>query len=178
LNETGVATKLSIKHAIYNRVKKSYEQVIRDISYTKEMHSHIQRDLGFDIFVGLKTRQRTLNLFSEKRRIKELSKQLRNGPGLERLPGDYRELRRMIKELPFFRRANNEPQFTDEEAMEVVRHVGVKYFPSKRHIYLPEDKADEMYFILRGKVLAGVSNGLQKRASQLISDKYVERKHS
>ena len=79
-------------------------------------------------------------------------------------------------ELPFFKRKGNEPKYGEEEAMEIVRNIKVKFFPPKKHIYLPQDTTSEMFFILRGKVLCGVASAKDKNTHEILPDKYVERK--
>jgi hypothetical protein len=107
--------------------------------------------------------------------VKELCKQIRNEPDpSQRLPADYKFLRKMIMEMPFFKRPINEPQMSDEEAMEIVRHIKVRYYPPKRHIYLPDDTTHESFYILSGKVLVGVKK--HNKAADIIPEKYIEKK--
>jgi hypothetical protein len=55
-----------------------------------------------------------------------------------RMPTDYKDLKKMVMQLDFFNKPRNGEQYGEEEAMELVRHIKLKYFPPKKHIYFPE----------------------------------------
>lgn len=90
-----------------------------------------------------------------------------------RTPTDYKDLKRMVMDLNFFSKPPNGEQYGEEEAMELVRHIKLKYVPPKKHIYFPGDLSHECYFILRGKVLAGVHSDMD-RNRQFFTEKYKE----
>jgi signal-transduction protein with cAMP-binding, CBS, and nucleotidyltransferase domain len=91
------------------------------------------------------------------------------------MPADYKDLKRMVMELDFFKKPRNGEQYGEEEAMELVRHIKLKYFPPKKHIYFPEQYSHECYFILRGKVAIGVHSDMDRNKA-LFNEKQAETK--
>lgn len=56
--------------------------------------------------------------------------------------------------IPFFKKNSD---YTAEEAMELLKHCKIKFFPPMTGIYYPGDLNHDFYFILRGKVIVGVN---------------------
>jgi hypothetical protein len=145
----------------------------------KNFNEKIRQDVGFDIFIHLKVRDRSLNLFREKFKLFRLMKLMRkdyeNNDKIFRTQQEFKDLTRMIMEMSFFKKPLNECKYGEEEAIELTKHVKLKYFPPRKTIFRPGDYSNELYFIMRGKVLVGVhSDG--SRTKDYIKDKYVERK--
>ena len=46
-------------------VKRTYEQIKNQLNADDEIHRKIMQDIGFDIYIGIKTRERTLNYYSK-----------------------------------------------------------------------------------------------------------------
>ena len=145
----------------------------------KDFNKKIRQDVGFDIFIHLKVRDRSLNLFREKFKLFKLMKLMRKdydkNDRTSRTQPEFKDLKRMIMDMPFFKKPRKKSKYGEEEAIELTKHVKLKYFPPRKTIFMPGDYSNELYFIMRGKVLVGVhSDG--KRTKEYIKDKYVERK--
>lgn len=145
----------------------------------KNFNDKIRQDVGFDIFIHLKVRDRSLNLFREKFKLFKLMKLMRKDLDLNdrmsRTQQEFKDLRRMIMDMSFFKKPMNGFKYGEEEAIELTKHLKLKYFPPRKTIFKPGDYSNELYFIMRGKVLVGVhSDG--RRTKDYIKDKYVERK--
>lgn len=81
---------------------------------------------------------------------------------------EYKELIKVVKEMSFFKKTRIGLQFGDDEAMEIVKHIKIKYFPPNKEIYMPGEWSNAYYFILRGKVIMGV-NSETKRHGELLN---------
>lgn len=89
---------------------------------------------------------------------------------------EYKELIKVIKEMSFFQKAKIGLQFGDDEAMEIVKHIKLKYFPPNKEIYMPGEWSNGYYFILRGKVVMGVNSETSKHA-ELLNVSRIEKKN-
>ena len=128
----------------FQAVQKTWSELHKQINFDKEIAMKLREDIGFDIVMGIKIRQRTLNLFKDDilekgtSKIRRLKQRLNKDDASMRMPTDYKDLKKMVMQLDFFKKPKNGEQYGEEEAMELVRHIKLKYFPPKKHIYFPE----------------------------------------
>lgn len=128
----------------FQAVQKTWSELKKQINFDKEIAIKLREDIGFDIITGFKIRQRTLNLFKDDilekgtSKIRRLKQRLNKDDASMRMPADYKDLKKMVMQLDFFNKPRNGEQYGEEEAMELVRHIKLKYFPPKKHIFFPE----------------------------------------
>jgi hypothetical protein len=117
----------------------------------------MKEDFYFDGIKGTKTKQPVQHVFNNKNKLKGLVKQLKLHPGeTDRMPSDFKELRALLERMPWYSENIFGMNFNSDDALELFKHVKVKFYRANELVYCPGETDRNLYFILRGRVAVGV----------------------
>jgi CRP-like cAMP-binding protein len=116
----------------------------------------MEQDFYFEGGTGHKFKAPIDHIYKDKQKLKELVKKMRDDAEKDRAPSDYKELRELIATFPWFKENIHDMEFNATDAVELCKHVKIKYFKSNEVVYLPGYSDQSLYFILRGRVAVGL----------------------